>query len=235
MAYIVDILIIALFVFIVSMGYKKGFLSTVIDTFSLGISAVVSYMFFEPVAESVYNLFVRNLVETRFTRVLDDISSTLSIGDKVSAMIDGLPQSAVKLAEVMGVNFNSLTLSMSSGANLSDDALIKLAVDKIGHPIMINVTEVVTFIAMFIIITIALKFLVSIFKKANDIPLLGKLNAGLGGVIGVVKAAAIIFVACTAFYFIAGMSGAGPVIEAINNSKIYAVIIENNPIVNLIG
>ncbi len=235
MAYIVDILIIALFVFIVVAAYRKGFISTVIDTFAVAISAVVSYMFFEPVAEGAYNLFVRDLVETRFTRVLDDISSSLSVADKVSAMIDGLPQGAVKLAEVMGVNFNSLAFSMSSGGNLSDDALIKLAVDKVGHPIMINVTEVITFVAMFVIITIALKFIAGIFKKANDIPLLGKLNAGLGGVIGIVKAAAVVFVACTVFYFIAGMSGAGPVIEAINNSKIYAVIIENNPIVNLIG
>ncbi len=235
MAYIVDIAIIALFVFIVVMGYKKGFLSTVIDTFALAISAVVSYMFCEQVAQGAYDLFVRNLVETRFTRVLDDISSTLSVQEKVSAMIEGLPPSAVKLSEAMGVNFNSLTLSMSPGGNLSDEALIQLAVDKIGHPIMIAVTEFVTFIAMFVVITLALKLLAGIFKKANDIPLLGKLNAGLGGVIGVVKAAAIVFVVCTAFYFIAGMSGAAPVIEAINNSKIYAVIIENNPIVNLIG
>lgn len=235
MAYIVDIVIIAFFVFLVAMAYKKGFLSTVIDTFALVISAVVSYKFFEPVAESVYNLLVRNLVETRFTRALEDISSALSVSEKINAMIEGLPASAVKFAEIMGVNFKSLSLSMSSGGNLSDEALIDLAVDKIGHPIMINVTEVITFIAMFIIIAIALKFLAGIFKKANDIPLLGKLNASLGGVIGVVKAAAIIFIACTAFYFIAGMSGAGPVIEAINNSKIYAVIIENNPIVNLIG
>lgn len=235
MAYIVDIAIIALFVFIVVMGYKKGFLSTVIDTFALAISAVVSYMFCEQVAQGAYDLFVRNLVETRFTRVLDDISSTLSVQEKVSAMIEGLPPSAVKLSEAMGVNFNSLTLSMSPGGNLSDEALIQLAVDKIGHPIMIAVTEFVTFIAMFVVITLALKFLAGIFKKANDIPLLGKLNAGLGGVIGVVKAAAIVFVVCTAFYFIAGMSGSAPVIEAINNSKIYAVIIENNPIVNLIG
>lgn len=235
MAYIIDIIIVALFVIVVAMAYKKGFLSTVIDTFALGISAVVSYMFCEPVAEGAYNLFVRNLVETRFTRVLDDISSTLSVSEKVTAMIEGLPPSAVKLAEAMGVNFNSLTLSMSSGGNLSNDDLIKLAVDKIGHPIMINVTEVITFIAMFILITIALKFLASIFKKANDIPLLGKLNAGLGGVIGVVKAAAIVFVACTAFYFIAGMSGAKPVIDAVNSSIIYGFIIENNPIVSLIG
>ncbi len=235
MTYIVDIAIIALFVFIVVMGYKKGFLSTVIDTFALAISAVVSYMFCEPVAQSAYDLLVRDLVETRFTRVLDSVSSSLSVADKVSAMIEGLPPSAVKLAEAMGVNFNSLSLSVSSGGNLSDEALISLAVEKIGHPIMINITEVVTFIAMFVVIAIALKFLAGIFKKANDIPLLGKLNAGLGGVIGIVKAVAIVFVVCTAFYFIAGMSGAEPVIEAINNSKIYAVIIENNPIVNLIG
>lgn len=235
MAYIVDIIIIALFVLVVALAYKKGFLSTVIDTFALAISAVVSYMFFEPVAEGAYNLFVRDLVETRFTRVLDDISSSLSVADKVQAMIEGLPPSAVKLAEVMGVNFNSLALSVSYGGELSDEALIDLAVDKIGHTIMINVTEVVTFIAMFIIITIALKFLAGIFKKANDIPLLGKLNAVLGGVIGIVKAVAIVFVACTAFYFIAGMSGAKPVIEAVNNSIIYDFIIDNNPIVSLIG
>lgn len=235
MAYIVDILIIALFVFVVVKAYKKGFVSTVIDTFALAISAIVSYKFFEPVAEGAYNLLVRDLVETRFTRVLDDISSTLSVTDKVNAMIEGLPTGAVKLAEVMGVNFNSLSASMGTGANMSNDDLIALAVEKIGHPIMINVTEVVTFIAMFIVITIALKFLAGIFKKANDIPLLGKLNAGLGGIIGLAKAVAIVFVGCTVFYFIAGMSGAGPVIEAINNSKIYAIIIENNPIINLIG
>ena len=150
-------------------------------------------------------------------------------------MIEGLPPSAVKLAEAMGVNFKSLALSMSAGGNLSEDALIDLAVDKIGHPIMINVTEVVTFIAMFVIIAIALKFLAGIFKKANDIPLLGKLNAGLGGVIGIVKAVALLFVICTAFYFIAGMSGSKPVIDAVNSSIIYGFIIENNPIVSLIG
>ena len=235
MTYIVDIVIIALFVFVVAMGCKKGFLSTIIDTLAVGISAVVSYMFFEPVAEGVYNTFVRSLVEARFTRVLDSISSSLSMADKVNAMIEGLPPSAVKLAEVMGVNFNSLTLSMSGGGNLSQDALIDLAVDKIGHPIMINVTEVVTFILMFIILTVALKLLSGLLKKVNKIPGLGKFNTILGGAIGALKAVAIIFVACTAFYFIAGMSGAAPVIDAIDNSMVYKVIIENNPIINLIG
>lgn len=235
MAYIIDILIVVLFVFLVSLAYKKGFISTIIDTFSVVISAIASHKLFEGVAESVYNLLIRDLVETRFTRVLDDISSTLSVSEKINAMIDGLPQGAVKLAQIMGVDMTSLSNSMSTAGNLSDDELIKLAVDKIGHTIMINVTEVVTFIALFIVIALALKFLAGIFKKANDIPLLGKFNALLGGVVGVVKALAIVYIGCTAFYFIAGISGAAPVIEAVNNSFIYKFIVENNPIISLIG
>lgn len=235
MAYIIDIIIVALFVFLVTLAYKKGFLSTIIDTFAVVISAIVSHKLFEGVAESAYNLLVRDLVETRFTRVLDDVSSTLSVSDKITAMIEGLPPSAVKLAEVMGVNMASLSNSMNTASGLSDDELIKLAVDKIGHTIMINVTEVVTFIALFVVITLALKFLAGVFKKANDIPLLGKFNALLGGVVGVAKALAIVYIACTGFYFIVGMSGAAPVIEAVNNSVIYKFIVENNPIISLVG
>lgn len=235
MAYIFDVIIVALFVFLVVTAYKKGFISTVIDTFALAISAVLSYKFFEPVAESAYNLFVRNLVETRFTRVLDGVSSSMSVADKVSAMIDGLPNGAVKLAEVLGVDFSALQKSFSASGNLSNDELVNLAVDKIGHTIMINITEVVTFVLLFIGFALVLKFLAGFFKKINKIPLVGTLNAVLGGVIGVAKAFAIVFIVCTVFYFIAGMSGAAPVIEAINNSKIYMLIIENNPIINLVG
>lgn len=235
MAYIFDVIIIALFVFLVVTAYKKGFVSSVIDTFALAISGVLSYKFFEPVAESAYNLFVRNLVETRFTRVLDSVSSSMSVADKVSAMIDGLPNGALKLAEVMGVNFSSLKQSVSASGNLSNDELINLAVDKIGHTIMINVTEVVVFVLLFVVFVIVLRLLAGFFKKLNKIPLVGTLNAVLGGVIGVAKAIAIVFIVCTVFYFIAGASGATPVIEAINSSKIYMFIIENNPIIKLVG
>ncbi len=235
MAYILDIIIVALFVVLVTLAYKKGFLSTVIDTFAVVISAIVSFKVYESVAEKAYELFVRNLVETRFTRVLDEISSGLSIGDKVTAMIDGLPQGAVKLAEVFGVSKGSVVASMASAGDLSDDKLIQLAVDKIGHTIMINVTEFITFVILFVLITLVLRFVANIMKKANDIPLLGKFNALLGGVIGVVKAAAIVLVVCVAFYFIAGMSGAQPVIDAVNSSIIYGFIMENIPIFTMVG
>lgn len=235
MANVLDIIIVALFVFLVVTAYRKGFISTVIDTFSFVISGALSYKFLEPVSEKVYDLFVRNLVETRFTRVLDDVSSNLTVKDKLSAMIDGLPQSAVKLAELIGVNVNSLKLSVPSASKLTDEELISLAVDKIGHTVMIHITEAIVFVLLFIVIAFAIGFLVKLFKKVNDIPVLGKFNAILGGAVGLVKATVLVFVICTVFYFVVGMSGAQPLIEAINNSHIYTVIIENNPIIGLLG
>ena len=235
MGYILDIIIVALFIVLVSHAYKKGFLSTIIDTFAVVASAVISYKVYVPVAEKIYDTLVRDLVQTRFTRVLDEISGGLSIGEKVSAMVDGLPQGAVKLAEVFGVTKGSLVSSMATAGDLSDDALIQLAVDKIGHTIMINVTEFITFAILFVVITLALRFVARILKKANDIPLLGKFNALLGGVIGVVRAVAVLLVVCVAFYFIAGMSGAEPVIEAVNSSIVYGFILENIPVFSMIG
>ncbi len=235
MGYILDIILVGLFAFLVFKAYQKGFLSTVIDALAVVISAVVTGKFYKTVAESAYNLFVRNLVETRFTRVLDEISGGLPVEDKVSAMIDGLPQGAVKLAEVVGVSKASVVSSMASAGGLSDAELIKLAVDKIGHTIMINITEFVVFVAMFIIVTILLKVVASLMKKANDLPILGKFNSILGGVVGVVKAAAIVYIGCTIFYFIAGMSGAAPVVEAVNSSFLYGYIVENNPIISMVG
>ncbi len=235
MSYLIDIIIVVLFAVLVAHAYKKGFLSTVIDTFAVVISAIVSHKLFEGVAEKAYDLLVRDLVETRFTRVLDDISGNLSVSQKLTAMVDGLPQGAVKLAQAMGVNMTSLTSAFGYKNGLSNDELVKLAVDKIGHTIMINITEVITFVVLFIVITIALKFLASLLKKANDIPVLGKFNAILGAVIGVVRALAVVYIVCTAFYFIAGMSGAAPVIDAVNSSIIYGFIVQNNPIINLIG
>lgn len=235
MSYIIDIVIVVLFAVLVAHAYKKGFMSTVVDTFSVVIAAFVSHKFFEGIAEKAYDLLVRDLVETRFTRVLDDISTALPVSEKLSAMIDGLPQGAVKLAQAMGVNLSSLTNSMPTAGSLSQDDFIKLAVDKVGHTIMINVTEVVTFIVLFVILTFAIKFLAGLFKKVNDIPFLGKFNAILGGVIGLARALVVVYIACTAFYFIAGMSGATPVIEAVNSSFIYGFIIKNNPVISLVG
>ncbi len=234
MTYIIDIIFIALVIFVVVSSSRKGFVSTLLDTFSTIISAIASYLLCNPLAEKIYELFVHDLVRTRFLRVLDEINSGVSITEKAAAMIEGLPPMAVKLAESAGLNMNSVISTVSSGGNLTNEQLADFAVDKIGYDIMITIIEILVFIVLFIVFALLVRFISKFFENVNKIPFLGKLNSLLGGVIGIVKAIILLFFVCTIVFFIVSASDPNPLVDAINGSKIYMFVTANNPVMDLI-
>lgn len=234
MTYMIDVIFIAIVIFVIVSSSRKGFVSTLLDTFSTVISAVASYLLCNPVAEKFYEMFVHDLVRTRFLRVLDDINSGSAITEKAQAMIEGLPPMSVKLAEAAGLNMNSVISAISSGGNLTNEQLADYAVDKIGYDIMITIIEILVFIVLFIVIALLVRFISKFFENVNKIPFLGKINSLLGGVIGVAKAVIILFFACTVVFFIVSASDPNPLVDAINGSKIYMFVTENNPVMDLI-
>lgn len=234
MNYVIDILLVVLVGFIIYSSANKGFISTVLDTVSVFVSAFVAKMLSFPLAEKFYDMFVHNLVRTRFIRVLDEISSGLSIQEKVTAMIDGLPPMAVKIAEASGVNITSLTNSVSVAGNATDEQIADIVVDKIGYTIMINITEVIVFLVLFVLVAILIRVISKFFENTNKIPLVGKINSLLGGAIGVVKAVVILIVVCTVMFIISSASEPNPLVEGINGSMIYTYLTENNPFLDLI-
>lgn len=234
MNFVIDIVLIALILFVVISSSRKGFLSTLLDTFSVLISAVVSYMLCTPIAEQLYRLFIRDLVRTRFSRALDEVSASLSIQDKVIAMIEGLPAGAVKLAESIGVDIEQFSHTVTSSSAQTNETLINAVTDGIGYDIMITITEFFVFIILFIVAALLLRFISKFFENTNKIPLLGKLNALLGGAIGAVKAIVILLVVCTVVFVIASSSEDANIINAVNNSKIVGFVNSYNPIIDFI-
>ena len=85
-----------------------------------------------------------------------------------------------------------------------------------------------------LVFIIALSFISRLFKKVNKIPLIGKVNEILGGVIGAVKAVIVVFVACTVLYIVVGIMDENAFVEAVVNSKIYSFVCEYNPVVNML-
>ena len=235
MNFVIDIVLIVLILFVVISSSKKGFLSTVLDTFSVVISAVASYMLCTPVAESLYKLFIRDLVRTSFARVLDDVSASLSIHDKVIAMVEGLPAGAVKLAETVGVNVEQFSRTVTSSSAQTNETLINAVTDGIGYDIMITITEFFVFIILFIVAAILVRFISKFFENANKIPLLGKLNALLGGAVGAVKAIVILLVVCTVVFVISASSEDANIINAVASSKIVSFVNSYNPIIDFIN
>lgn len=230
---IIDLLLVVLAIAIVVMSSRKGFVASCLDAFSVVISGFASYKIFEPVSEWVYNLFVRDLVKTTFARALDDISSNHTVSEKVSIMIDALPQSALKIAERMGFNAKSFVNSFNQSLAADKDAFIEAVTDKVAYNVMITLTQIIVFIALFVVLGLLIRLVASFLSEyLKKIPVVGGMDTFLGGVLGLVKGAIVLVVVTSILYIVLSTAETGSPLEVIGESKLYNFLVGFNPAIN---
>jgi uncharacterized membrane protein required for colicin V production len=231
---IFDIIFLAVIVLVVVLSAKKGFVASCLDTFSMAISAFVSYILCKPASDYLYDLFIKDLVKTEFKQTLDDMASGLSVRDKVQGMIGALPETAVKLAESMGISINNMSGTLVS-STADEETLIETVASTLAYEVMITLTEVVVFVILFIVVSLLVKFIASFFSKnLEKLPVIGALDTLLGGVFGLVKALVILFAASVLVYIIVQTSDPGSPLEALKASKFYAFMDQYNPIISIL-
>ena len=234
MNFIVDAIIIALIVVVIVRSSKKGFVSSLIDTFSMVIATIISYMFTPEVSQFIYDSFIKNSVSKGFEKVLDDMNTNAAVADKVDAMIASLPEGAVNLADRLGIiNLNAIGAGIHVPGVIDNNQLITTVLNDFAYNVMITITKVVVFFILFVLATLVLRMVSNFLENINKIPLIGKLNSTLGGVLGVAKALIIILVVCTVMYFIVSSSDNVDLVGAISDSKIYNFVTENNPLLDI--
>ena len=234
MDFIVDAIIIAIIAIVIVRSSKKGFVSSLIDTFAMIIATIVSYMFTPEVSQFIYDSFIKNSVSKGFEKVLDDMNTNTAVADKVDAMIASLPESAVNLADSLGIiNLNSIGAGIHMSGVIDDNQLITTVLNDFAYNVMITITKIVVFFILFVVATLVLRMVSNFLENINKIPLIGKLNSTLGGVLGVAKALIIIIVVCTVMYFIISSSDNVDLVGAISGSKIYNFVTENNPLLDI--
>lgn len=234
MDFIVDAIIIAIIAVVIVRSSKKGFVSSLVDAFAMIIATIVSYMFTPEVSQFIYDSFIKNSVSKGFEKVLDDMNTNTAVADKVDAMIASLPESAVNLADSLGIiNLNSIGAGIHMPAVIDDNQLITTVLNDFAYNVMITITKIVVFFILFVVATLVLRMVSNFLENINKIPLIGKLNSTLGGVLGVAKALIIILVVCTVMYFIISSSDNVDLVGAISGSKIYNFVTENNPLLDI--
>ncbi len=235
MNFIVDAIIIAIIILVIVRSSKKGFASSLVDTFSMIIASIASYFVTPKAAQFFYDNFIKSTVSRGFEKALDEISTGAAIDEKVDAMIASLPEGAINLAQSLGlINLNAIGSGIHMSGAIDNTQLISSVLNDIAYTVMFTITKVVMFFVLFVVFTLLLRVVSKFLENVNKIPLLGKLNETLGGVLGVLKAAIIILVVCTVMYFIVSSSDNAQLVSIISSSKLYNIITENNPILNII-
>lgn len=230
MTYVVDIVLLALAVIIIVISAKKGFVVSVMEMCSLVISAFASAKLFKPLTDAMFRGFLTDMLRTKLKNSIDDHYQLLSYTEKIQRMVDTLPESGIRLAnKIMNTDIHKTINTVSQKcANADDPTLIDEFATKVSQYVLKPIVEVAVFIVLFVLIAIIIRLIVKAAKEVLEkIPVVGKVDVLLGGLLGAVKALALIFVLCVIMYFLYNSTKDETLIKGIGGSRIYQFVTEH--------
>lgn len=229
MAYIIDIILIAVFAFIVAFAVKKGFAKIALNLAATVLSYITAYIFGKPAAELLYDKAVRAIIEKALAERIEK-SSAGDILTQTKGIIEALPEGLMKLAEKIGFNATAAVESISN-TDVSAKGISAAVTESVLKPMIVVLLTVLCSIIIFILASIIFGFLAKLINKVFKMPLVKNVNRFLGGVVGIIQGVIILFVICSAFYFFGGLLG-GKMAGYIDNSLIIKFINGINPIIS---
>ena len=229
---IVMILILALMVFFVFRGYKKGFLRLAITTFSFVIVIILATSLATPVSNLLENTAigtkvessVSDLVESKTEEYLDGVQGSISSEDE-SSFIESLP-------------LPSYIQNVLISGNTAEE-YAQMQIETFEEYITAEVTEVIlsaiAYVIVMIIASILLRVILRLAKFVNKIPIIGGLNKILGALLGFCQALLIIWAIGLLIIAFSSTSIGSSAIAIIQNNAVLDFLFDNNLLIVIFG
>ncbi len=192
MNYLIDIILVGVFLLIIFVSSKKGIVVTVADLVS-GIIAFAAAKIIAPVAaEGIYSSLLKQsvieLLTEKYTGIESSISEALS---NVTAVFDFLPEGILSFIDSAGYLD---TDAMASGLMNSITTVSELEA-QIVSPVVTGVLNLLCFAVFSIVLLIVLRIVGRfIAKLITSVKIADKLDGILGAVLGLVKGVIYVFV-----------------------------------------
>ncbi len=209
MGIVIDILLLGLIAVFSFKGSRDGFAKTLVEFVSIFVAFIIALMLSTPISNFTYDKFIKNSAQQTIyvaleQRVEDGIADVEEIKNDVNEVVSKLPDI-----------IKNLLPSEEEQNRLVDEAVQSVDITEISHnlennvvrPAAVTVIKIIAFILLFVIASIVLSIVAKMLKFVNKIPLLGKANALLGGVIGFLKAAVFVVIISAVLSFFTANDG----------------------------
>ena len=203
--YVVDILIVLVFVSAIIYGYNRGFVKMILSIAAILLSLLIAGAFSAPLAQWASEKFVAEKVSGYVDGYIDGVieETGLSSGDASGGYFDGAQQ---KITEVLPKELASLLKSYDISV---DDIFEKVSPEdtlrevgekitvKIQGSVVLPVLKVITFIILFLGSSLVFRLIIAIVcLVTKKLPVIKKLNKVLGAVLGAVRGVSVVAVLC---------------------------------------
>lgn len=203
---LVDLIVVGIIALFTFLGYKQGLVKAAIKILSFFIAIIVALLLYKPIS----NVIVNN------TQIDENITNTIM--EKIT------PEGIASTDEV----------------EMTDNLAIKLVgeatstIEEISNAFAIKLIEVCVLLLLYIVVKIALRFILALTDIITKLPLIKQINKLGGTIYGVVKGVIMVYVILGIIYLIAPIMNKN-VSNAINNSFITKNLYNNNIILKIIA
>lgn len=188
MAWIYDLLFLAVFAFAAVASWRKGFLAGLTELIGAVLGVGIAVWASRTLAPPIYDQFVSGSVSEKVETAVSQ-----SGGDLAAAVqtLDFLPDT---------VRENLAQLVQSAGNTLPDQISTAL------EPVLLPFVQVLLFVVLCMVVRWVFRLLVGLMRQVNGIPLLGGVNRLFGLVLGLATGALDCWLLALLLWFIASVT-----------------------------
>lgn len=213
---IVDLIIVAIFALCILLGYKRGLTGCLIKVLAFFIALAVSAILFKPAATLV----------TNNTQIDENIQTSI---------VSVFEKEEVENRENKDEKSNSPIMEyISDKVEEATEEKKSEIVNNAAKDISINIINVLCFIAIFIVVRIALIFVKALADLITKLPVIKQCDKIGGIVYGILQGFVIVFIALALITFVSTATNQYALLELINQSYIGSILNNNNILLKII-
>ena len=216
--WIIDALLVLLFVVVVLAAARRGFFKTVLRLGAWIVSIVLAGSLSAALAPPIYEAFAAKAVRTLIEQQIGSAVNSSQAAQAAQKVIEELPEAVRQLADFAGVSTEGLIGNLQSNFSAANAAT--LLEQSVVAPIATAAIRLVVCLALFVLLVIALRFVCKYLEKLREIPVFKQTDWMLGAALGLVKGILLVFVLSLLLRAAAAISAEGPFALAVENSRI---------------
>lgn len=209
MGIFVDIILLAIVMLNVYLGYKKGLIKVAFKIFAFLLAIIISLILFKPVSNFIIN-------NTEF----DDTIRNAIISNSNQEQED------IQIEEQE--NSNIIQKYIEENVKNAERELKAKAIETVADTVSIKITQVATAVGLFVVIRIILILLSFLTETIAKFPIIKQFNELGGTIYGLAKAIVIVYLILTIIFVLSSFEISKIVVDAIEKSYITKFLYENN-------
>ena len=192
MAYLLDILLVALFALCVWLGWRRGFIKTVSGLIALVVAVLVASVLSGPIANAVYSTAVEPVVLTTLEEQFT--TEALPAATEIDTALEKLPAFVTGLLKAGEMDSGAAILEKVN-AVAAGETVARAITDRVITPIVLPLLQMLCSVILFIVAYLLAAIVLRLLDVVAKLPLLKQLNNLLGVVAGALTGAVwVVFV-----------------------------------------